>query len=131
MSALDRSRKTEFTGMGELYHKARPPYPGALFREMDDYFHFQMGQNALEIGCGTGKATVHLLACGLEVTGIDIAPDLLDVAREKLKGSRMNLVESSFEDFRAPEGSFDYIAAAQAFHWIDPAIACKKSRALS
>src|SRR6185436_8908223 len=44
--------------------------------------------------------------------------------------SKLHLIESSFEDFRAPDGSFDYIAAAQAFHWIDPAIACAKSRAL-
>ncbi len=128
--ALDRSRKTEFTGMGEAYDRARPSYPAALFRELDDHFHFKMGQKALEIGCGTGKATVHLATCGLDVTAIDIAPDLLDVAQTKLHGGNVRLVKSSFEDFKAADHSFDYIAAAQAFHWVDPAVACPKTHKL-
>ncbi len=130
MSALDRSRKTEFTGMGEAYDRARPSYPASLFRQLDEHFHFKMGQTALEIGCGTGKATVHLAICGLNVTAIDIAPDLLAVAKEKVKGGNIRLVQSSFEDFKAPDASFDYVASAQAFHWIDPAIACPKARKL-
>ncbi|HTK84434.1 MAG TPA: class I SAM-dependent methyltransferase [Patescibacteria group bacterium] len=130
MSALDRSRKTEFAGMGEAYDRARPSYPAALFRELDNHFHFKMGQKALEIGCGTGKATVHLATCGLDVTAIDIAPDLLDIAHTKLQGGKVKLVKSSFEDFTARDHSFDYIAAAQAFHWIDPAIACPKTHKL-
>ena len=75
-------------------------------------------------------ATEHLAARGLTVTGIDIAPDLLAVANGKLKGWKVSLLQSSFEDFRAPEASFNYIVAAQAFHWIDPAIASKKTRLL-
>jgi SAM-dependent methyltransferase len=130
MTSIDRSRKHEFAGMGELYDRARPAYPPALFRQLDDHFHFRMGQTALEIGCGTGKATEHLATRGLTVTGIDIAGDLLAVANDKLKGWVVRLVQSSFEDFEAPNASFDYIVAAAAFHWIDPAIALKKTRLL-
>ena len=116
--------------MGELYDRARPSYPPALFRQLDNHFNFTMGQTILEIGCGTGKATEHLAVRGLTVTGIDIAPNLLAVANGKLKGGKVSLLQSSFEDFRAPEASFNYIVAAQAFHWIDPAIASKKTRLL-
>lgn len=130
MTSLDRSRKHEFTGMGELYDRARPSYPPALFRQLDNHFNFRMGQTTLEIGCGTGKATEHLAVRGLTVTGIDIAPDLLAVAKGKLKGGKVSLLQSSFEDFRAPDASFDYVVSAQAFHWIDPAIASKKTRSL-
>jgi ubiquinone/menaquinone biosynthesis C-methylase UbiE len=130
MSSIDRSRKHEFTGMGELYDRARPAYPPALFRQLDDHFNFSVGQTTLEIGCGTGKATEHLAARGLTVTGIDIAPDLLAIAEAKLKSWKVRLLQSSFEDFRAPDASFDYILAAAAFHWIDPAIAFKKTRLL-
>ena len=69
MTSIDRSRKLEFTGMGELYDRARPPYPPELFRQLDNHFNFRMGQTTLEIGCGTGKATEHLAARGLTVTG--------------------------------------------------------------
>jgi ubiquinone/menaquinone biosynthesis C-methylase UbiE len=130
MTSIDRSRKHEFTGMGELYDRARPSYPPALFRQLDNHFNFKTGETTLEIGCGTGKATEHLAARGLTVTGIDIAPDLLAVASDKLKGWKVRLLQSSFEDFKAPNASFNYIVAAAAFHWIDPAIASKKIRLL-
>jgi ubiquinone/menaquinone biosynthesis C-methylase UbiE len=130
MTPIDRSRKHEFTGMGELYERARPAYPPELFKQLDNHFNFRKGQTTLEIGCGTGKATEHLAASGLTVTGIDIAPDLLAVATGKLMGWKVRLLQSSFEDFRAPDASFNYIVAAAAFHWIDPAIAFKKTRLL-
>jgi ubiquinone/menaquinone biosynthesis C-methylase UbiE len=130
MTSIDRSRKHEFTGMGELYDRARPAYPLALFQQLDNHFNFRIGQTTLEIGCGTGKATEHLASRGLTVTGIDIAPDLLAVAKVKLKGWKVRLLQSSFEDFTAPDASFNYIVAAAAFHWIDPDIASKKIRLL-
>jgi SAM-dependent methyltransferase len=95
MTSIDRSRKHEFTGMGELYDRARPSYPPALFSQLDNHFNFRMGETTLEIGCGTGKATEHLAARGLIVTGIDIAPDLLAVANGKLKGWKVRLLQSS------------------------------------
>jgi cyclopropane fatty-acyl-phospholipid synthase-like methyltransferase len=64
MTFLDRSRKYEFTGMGELYDRARLSYPPALFRQLDNHFNFRMGQTILEIGCGTGKATEHRPSAG-------------------------------------------------------------------
>jgi ubiquinone/menaquinone biosynthesis C-methylase UbiE len=101
-----------------------------LFSQLDNHFNFRIGQTTLEIGCGTGKATEHLASRGLTVTGIDIASDLLAIANDKLKGWKVRLLQSSFEEFRAPDASFNYIVAAQAFHWIDPAIASKKTRLL-
>jgi SAM-dependent methyltransferase len=89
MTSIDRSRKHEFTGMGELYDRARPPYPPALFKQLHNHFNFRMGETTLEIGCGTGKATEHLAARGLTVTEIDIAPDLLAVADVKLKAGKL------------------------------------------
>ena len=100
-----------------------------MFRQLADHFNFRTGQTALEIGCGTGKATEHLAGHGLTVTGIDIAPDLLAVASAKLKDWKVRLLQSSFEDFKAPEASLCIVAAA-AFYWIDPAIALRKTRLL-
>ena len=95
MTSIDRSRKHEFTAMGELYDWARPSYPPALFRQLDNHFNFETGETTLEIGCGTGKATEHLAARGLTVTGIDIAPDLLVVAGIRGHGSTVLLVEQN------------------------------------
>mgnify|MGYP001402460159 CR=1 FL=1 len=41
------------------------------------------GEPVLELGCGTGRNLVPLLERGIDVSGIDVAPDMLDKAREK------------------------------------------------
>lgn len=40
----------------------------------------RFGQPALDIGCGTGRILIPLLAMGLDVDGIDVSPDMLAFA---------------------------------------------------
>lgn len=42
--------------------------------------------SVLELGCGTGRVTVALARAGLAVTGIDISPAMLAIARERAAG---------------------------------------------
>lgn len=49
------------------------------------------GRRLLDIGCGTGKSFMPMLARGWEVTGCDISPAMLDLAREKA-GDAVRLV---------------------------------------
>ena len=37
----------------------------------------------LDLGCGTGKMTLELASRGYDMTGIDISPEMLDIAREQ------------------------------------------------
>jgi SAM-dependent methyltransferase len=41
------------------------------------------GNRLLDVGCGTGKSFVPMLPRGWEVTGCDISPSMLGIAREK------------------------------------------------
>jgi SAM-dependent methyltransferase len=41
----------------------------------------RFGQPALDIGCGTGRVLIPLLARGLDVDGVDISPDMLALAK--------------------------------------------------
>jgi SAM-dependent methyltransferase len=45
--------------------------------------HGLQGHRLLDVGCGTGKSFVPMLARGWEITGCDISPSMLEVAREK------------------------------------------------
>jgi ubiquinone/menaquinone biosynthesis C-methylase UbiE len=69
----------------------------------------------LEIGCGTGNLTRALLARGATVTAIDINPDMLAVAAEKLGtgGGRLTLREMAAVEIvdRFPRDSFDAVTA--------------------
>ena len=47
------------------------------------YAHVQTGQSMLDIGIGTGLGSILFLKAGLEIHGIDISPQMLDVCRSK------------------------------------------------
>jgi ubiquinone/menaquinone biosynthesis C-methylase UbiE len=54
----------------------------SVWRELDRCFH--PGQRILEINCGTGVDAVHLANRGVKVLACDVAPRMIQVARERL-----------------------------------------------
>ncbi len=62
----------------------------------------------LDLGCGTGLLCDAYAALGHEVTGVDPAKAMLDVARQKPNGLQMEWVQSSAQDFRSLK-QFDLI----------------------
>jgi SAM-dependent methyltransferase len=62
-------------------------------------------QPVLELGCGTGRVLVPLLARGFDVTGIDTSTDMLDRCRAtcKARGLDPHLYEQSMLDFDLPQ----------------------------
>lgn len=62
----------------------------------------------LDLGCGTGLLCDAYAALGHHVTGVDPAKAMLDIARQKPNGSRIEWVRSSAQDFRSPK-RFDLI----------------------
>jgi ubiquinone/menaquinone biosynthesis C-methylase UbiE len=67
---------------------------------------------------------------GAELTAIDPGPSMIAVARRQLPEDQVALHVSSFEDYQAPDGTFDLVVAATGFHWIDPEVALAKAARL-
>lgn len=63
------------------------------------------GSPVLEIACGTGRVLLPVAEAGVEVVGLDRAPSMLAVARDKIAnlppriGKRIQLVEGDMRDF--------------------------------
>ena len=115
----------------ERYDRARPAYPEALFVDLAQEAQLAPGSRVLEIGPGTGQATVPLAAMGCQVVAVELSPELAAVARRNLSAyPNASVIEGSFEAWEAPPQLFDAVVAATAFHWIDPAVRLAKTAAL-
>jgi len=82
------------------------------------------GSRALDVGCGGGILSEALAAAGAQVTGIDLAPRVLDVARLHLHESNLavDYREISVEALATEmPGSFDLVACMELLeHVPDP-----------
>ena len=81
----------------------------------------------LEIGPGTGQATVPMAERGFNITAIELGPNLAAVARRKLARFPLAaVVEGAFEDWPLPPEPFDAVVSATAFHWLDQSVRVTK-----
>jgi len=117
VSELNEARRVSFDARAELYDAVRPSYPDAL---VDDVIAYG-GRRMLEIGAGTGKATVVFARRGASIVAIEPGPSLAAVLRRNVDGYDVTVEETRFEDWPIA-GSFDAVMCAQAIHWVDPRI---------
>lgn len=126
---LDREHlRTIFDEDALLYDQARPGYPEALFDDIVAFSGIEPDGQVLEIGCGTGQATLPMARRGYHIVGIELGAHMAAVARQKL--AVYPLVEihvGAFEEWPLKEQAFDLVLSATAFHWIDPAISYQKT----
>jgi SAM-dependent methyltransferase len=121
-----RLRET-FEELPELYDRARPGYPNELFDDLIELARLRPGARLLEIGCGTGKATVPLAERGFRLVCVELGEGLARVARARLGAyPAVDVVNERFETWE-PTGVFDGVVSFTAFHWIDPDVRYQKS----
>ncbi len=63
--------------------------------------------SVLDIGCGTGSSTLSLIEMGLDVTGIEPSPYMLDIAKMNM-GTRVDLHRGFAEDLPFDDNSFNH-----------------------
>ena len=121
--------RTTFDSAAQLYHQARPDYPDELLDELVRLAGLQAGSRLLEIGCGTGKATVPLARRGFLIICIELGAELAGQARHNLAGwADVEVVRDAFETWQVPPGAgYDLVFAATSWHWIDPAVRYRKA----
>lgn len=79
--------------------------------EFVDRLNIQAGLRVLDVACGTGNLAIPAARKGGEVTGIDIAPNLLEQARARAqeKGLKANFDEGDAEKLPYADGRFDLV----------------------
>jgi SAM-dependent methyltransferase len=81
------------------------------------------GLRVLDAGCGGGRTSAWLAEQGARVVGIDVSPELLRLARERVPSASFSLADLA-EPLPFEDGSFDVVVAGLVMHylrdWVPP-----------
>jgi SAM-dependent methyltransferase len=71
------------------------------------------GQELLDVATGNGNVAIAAALAGAEVTGLDLTPELLDLARARAReaGLEVSFIEGDAEELPFADGSFDRVTS--------------------
>lgn len=117
---------SSFDVFAEIYHSVRPGYPVQLYEDIKELCEIGSTSRLLEIGAGSGIATVELAKFGCRIVAIEPGAHLAAIARKQTEGFKnVEVLEETFESFESSQ-QFDAILAFTAYHWIDKGIKYRK-----
>lgn len=106
VDTYEEHMRTCVDGANEYYEKTAAHFPerGAI--------------HILDLGCGTGLELDALWKRNpeIEVTGVDLAGDMLAVLRKKHPDKKLHLIQASYFDVDFGQGQFDAAVSVQTMH---------------
>ena len=125
---FQKQLRATFTENAELYDRIRPTCPSGLFADLATLAGLGPQSRVLEIGPGTGQATVPLAQLGCSILAVELGAEMAAVARKNLSSfPKVEVVVSMFEEWPLPEQKFDLVVSSNAFHWIDENLRTSKA----
>ncbi len=123
--------KESFDLAPKCYDAARPSYPDEVIDWIIQKTGVTVADSLLEIGPGTGQATIKFAERGFHIHCIERGENLARLLLHKCERYPVTVDISSFEDWK-PQDSFStsLIFCASAFHWIDKNIRYQKCHEL-
>jgi len=122
-----KGREWAFDTIAETYERMRPGYPDELYDDIFKMITIDESCNAVEIGIGSGQATLPILKTGCKVTAVEYGKNFTELCRQKFKDyPNFSIVNMKFEDYECEKGTCDLIYSASAFHWIPEEIGYPK-----
>ncbi|MBK1813258.1 class I SAM-dependent methyltransferase [Clostridium sp. YIM B02505] len=117
-----------YKGIAAAYDKMRPSYPEKLIQDVISITGVNSNDRLLEIGAGTGKATVQFAEKAFNIHAIELGEDMAKILKEKCTLFPNVIIDVvSFEDWDSSSyEKYDMVYSAQAFHWIDKNFKYKK-----
>jgi SAM-dependent methyltransferase len=117
-----------FDTVAELYDDYRPGYPIPLIEQILSTAGIPKNGCILEIGSGTGKATLPFAQYGYSIMCIEPGEHLARIARKKLEAfPKVKFQIATFEDWQNSGTLFDLVISAQAFHWVAQEVRYRKT----
>ena len=114
------------------YARHRAGFPPRFFDHLHAMNVIVAGQQALDLGTGTGLVARSLARRGMKVTGVDVSEPLLAQARRQAAEEDLDIsfLHAPAEDPGCAKGAFSLVIAGQCWHWFDRAAAAAECRRL-
>lgn len=121
---LERERVFHDDLAAELDPRTMPKTPlAALDVAMVEEARVGRGTRVLDLGCGSGDLTLHLVATGADVVALDLSPGMVEVARQRVAmfggGATAGFVAAPVEQTGFPDACFDVIVGRFILHHLD------------
>jgi SAM-dependent methyltransferase len=133
MDALATVQPVDFGRTATDYARHRAGFPPSLFERLRERGLGIPGQRVLDLGTGTGSLARGFARAGCVVTGLDIAPLLLEQARslDRAEDLHIEYRVARAEATGFGDAQFDLVSAGQCWHWFErPAAAAEVHRLL-
>ena len=116
-----------FDTASTVYEKMRPGYVDALYQEIFAYIPMDASCKVVEVGIGTGQATLPILTTGCKLTAVEYGESLAEKCRAKFRDyPTFSVITGKFEDADLERDSYDLVFCATAFHWIPEELGYQK-----
>ncbi|MFF9049927.1 class I SAM-dependent methyltransferase [Streptomyces erythrochromogenes] len=105
-----KSAAEVFDALGERYEELFGQVPGQI--EALDWLTARLpaGARVLDVGSGTGRPTAEtLVRAGCDVTGIDVSPAMVALARARVPGAGFE--QADVRTYTPPTGGFDAVCS--------------------
>jgi SAM-dependent methyltransferase len=125
-----RDDVVDFGRTAQDYAAYRTAFPAELLTRLAALGVGLPGQRVVDLGTGTGTLARDFAAAGCVVTGVDVAPEMLDEARRR-DGAAVTYRVAPAEDTGLAGHAWDVVSAGQCWHWFDrPRVAAEARRLL-
>jgi malonyl-CoA O-methyltransferase len=124
MGAIDRSRVKRSFGRQAVDYDHHAGVQGKVILRFLEILRTQRIKPERILDVGTGTGTLLSLLPGLfrdvSVFGVDLAPEMIRMARRKLQGEKdANLLAADAERLPFVDNAFDLVLSTSAFQWLE------------
>jgi ubiquinone/menaquinone biosynthesis C-methylase UbiE len=122
---LNWNPENVFQGTAWYYARYRPAYPDEVINLLKDKFSIDASSRILDLGCGTGQASLQLAPHVSQVIAVDPQEEMLGEGKRAAALQGINNIvwlqgESGQLAALSPQiGEINLTVIARAFHWMD------------
>lgn len=108
-----------YSRLAPAYDRRWDRYTRGSLGKLVERLELRGDERVLDIACGTGRleALLRERHPAIDVTGVDLSPDMLAVARERFpEDARTRWLHGTLDTLELPLASFDLVTCNNAFH---------------